>query len=764
MKPNIFVHGCYVGTTGYNNHTRDFFRELSKYLNLKIRNFTVGKSWAGLSDRCHDGESNLNDLDKSILYEQSLWNNGNLEDHKIYQENKGEFVHDFNLVLAETNHHYFYQNYLGPKIAYNVWESTRQPEDFFKKLLEFDELWVPSEWQKKCSIEQGFPEDKVQVVPEGVDVSTFFPEKVDLLDEYKDGRFKFILFGRWDYRKSTKEIIQTFLKTFSEDEPVDLIVSIDNMWGEQMDGYKSTEERLAAYGLVDERIKIVHFPSREDYIKFIKTGHVFVSCARSEGWNLPLIESMACGTPSIYSDCSAQLEFAQGLGLPVKIKELKAANANDYGRYKMSDLPGDYYEPDFEDLSNVMRYAYQNYQKVKTDAMKDSEVIRKSFSWERIGQIGYEKCLLFKQKMNSDEFKSKKKDNQILVSYMDGPKVEIVGDHYKKYKIEFLDEKDNVVHSSNITTGMWTSCARKYYTKWKILVDGIIVDEFDLTNKRVLISMESKSIGDTIAWAPYVVKFAKKHNCKVILSTFHNQWFKDHPNYQGIEFIEPGRATECFCVFRLGYFRDEKGYWKRLDMYPNQVNTIPLQKVATDILGLDYQELNLGINYIPRKRLISEKYVVIAPESTAGCKEWIYDNWVKLSNSLIEQGYKVVVLTSKPYKIENTINVWNQKWLDVFTYLFHAEIFIGLSSGLSWINWALNKKTVMIAGFSESYNEFISNNIRISNDVCIKCWNDSALMFDPGDWNWCPVYKGTEKQHICQRSITVDQVLNKLPL
>ena len=123
---------------------------------------------------------------------------------------------------------------------------------------------------------------------------------------------------------------------------------------------------------------------------------------------------------------------------------------------------------------------------------------------------------------------------------------------------------------------------------------------------------------------------------------------------------------------------------------------------------------------------------------------------MKLSNSLIEQGYKVVVLTSKPYKIENTINVWNQKWLDVFTYLFHAEIFIGLSSGLSWINWALNKKTVMIAGFSESYNEFISNNIRISNDVCIKCWNDSALMFDPGDWNWCPVYKGTEKQHICQ--------------
>jgi hypothetical protein len=96
--------------------------------------------------------------------------------------------------------------------------------------------------------------------------------------------------GRWDYRKSTKEIIETFLKTFSVDEPVDLVVSIDNMWGEEMDGFKTTEERLQNYNLTDPRIKIIHFLSREDYIKYLKTGHVFVSCARSEGWNLPLLK------------------------------------------------------------------------------------------------------------------------------------------------------------------------------------------------------------------------------------------------------------------------------------------------------------------------------------------------------------------------------------------------------------------------------------------------------------------------------------------
>ena len=67
------------------------------------------------------------------------------------------------------------------------------------------------------------------------------------LPEYDDGRFKFIHFGRWDYRKSTKEIIESFLEEFDKDEPVDLIISIDNMFAK--DGFETTEERLKHYNL-----------------------------------------------------------------------------------------------------------------------------------------------------------------------------------------------------------------------------------------------------------------------------------------------------------------------------------------------------------------------------------------------------------------------------------------------------------------------------------------------------------------------------------
>ena len=89
-KLKIQTHCSYVGTTGYNNHTRDFFRELSKHIQLKVRNFTVGKSWNGYNETCHDGEKYLDNLDKSLLYKQILWNN-NREMEDLEYENRDSF-------------------------------------------------------------------------------------------------------------------------------------------------------------------------------------------------------------------------------------------------------------------------------------------------------------------------------------------------------------------------------------------------------------------------------------------------------------------------------------------------------------------------------------------------------------------------------------------------------------------------------------------------------------------------------------------------
>ena len=339
----------------------------------------------------YKNEPYITELDKKLVNVQSLWDsNKKLTNYPVYQKRPDSEPIDVHIVSDIVNHHYFYDRYNGPRIAYTVWESTILPSVFFDIIKNYyNQIWAASAWQKDCMVAQGIKPDKIEIVPAGVDSKTFFPEEVSFEKYYSDGRFKFVLFGRWSSRKATKDIIKTFLKTFNKDEPVDIIVSVDNPFPD--DQYKSTYERLKGYELEDERIKVIHFPSREDYVKFIKKGHVFVSCSRGEGWNLPLIEAMACGTPAIYSNCSAQLEFASGKGHPVNIaKEVPNTIENT----------GNYYEPDWDHLSKVFRDTYQNYDKYKVKALQDSVEIREKFDWQNIGEIGFHKIQNFLKNHN----------------------------------------------------------------------------------------------------------------------------------------------------------------------------------------------------------------------------------------------------------------------------------------------------------------------------------------------------------------------------
>jgi hypothetical protein len=73
-----------------------------------------------------------------------------------------------------------------------------------------------------------------------------------------------MIFGRWDYRKYSMEMVKAFHEEFGPDEPVELILSADNPY--PVDKMNSTEERLKYYGFdKNENIIIKHFPSRRIY-------------------------------------------------------------------------------------------------------------------------------------------------------------------------------------------------------------------------------------------------------------------------------------------------------------------------------------------------------------------------------------------------------------------------------------------------------------------------------------------------------------------
>ena len=83
-------------------------------------------------------------------------------------------------------------------------------------------------------------------------------------------------------------------------------------------------------------------------------------------------------------------------------------------------------------------------------------------------------------------------------------------------------------------------------------------------------------------------------------------------------------------------------------------------------------------------------------------------------------GYKVAVIQKESFSgIENVLDWTGDKpLLERMNQIHHSEFYIGLGSGLSWLNWGLNKFTYMINGFSRDGHEF-SNNISISLLVSI---------------------------------------------
>jgi autotransporter strand-loop-strand O-heptosyltransferase len=357
-----------------------------------------------------------------------------------------------------------------------------------------------------------------------------------------------------------------------------------------------------------------------------------------------------------------------------------------------------------------------------------------------------------RQPINRDNF-------YFNMNFVGKPFFEIKGETDKKFKVSFVNGLNEIVYQTELSTNMWSSVNKTYFDNWKVLVesDGYKNElTYDCTGKRVYISVDSSSLGDSIAWIPYIDEFRKKWNCEVVVSTFWNKLFRK--SYPDLQFVEPGEVVHnLYAMYTIGWF------WNS-DKEPEEPNTIPLQKSASNILGLDFKEIKPNIDFIPGDKPFEGKYVVIAPHSTSGLKYWNNPTgWQETIDYLVENGYKVVNISKDKVDYSNILQLEDTSIENTMNVIHHSEFMIGLSSGLSWLSWAVGKHVIMISNFTTSDHEFQSNCSRlIDYSVCFGCWNKKEYRFDKGDWNWCPVWKGTDRQFECHKKISSQMVINRI--
>lgn len=347
----------------------------------------------------------------------------------------------------------------------------------------------------------------------------------------------------------------------------------------------------------------------------------------------------------------------------------------------------------------------------------------------------------------------------------------------KKWRLRISDQETyNIVYEVE-TEGGTFSTTKVYYVPFKIEVwrgDELVLEHnYSAKKSRIQIQIPVGTLGDSIAWFPYADAFQKKHNCELtcVLSDAARSMFgSEYPNIRFTSLSEAEAEQESFyATYRLGLFFDD---WNCTHQ-PVDFRYVGLHKTAAHILGVDPVETPPRIKLSSKKRSIPEPYVCIAVQSSTQCKYWNNPHgWAEIVKWLKDSGYRVLCIDKEP-RHGHGLN-WNYipHGSEDFTgslplperaaLLKQADFFVGLSSGLAWLAWAVGTPVVMISGFTHPNNEFYTPYRVFNHHACNSCWNDPKIMFDHFDFMWCPRHKGTDRQFECTRLITVDQVKAKI--
>jgi autotransporter strand-loop-strand O-heptosyltransferase len=339
----------------------------------------------------------------------------------------------------------------------------------------------------------------------------------------------------------------------------------------------------------------------------------------------------------------------------------------------------------------------------------------------------------------------------------------------------------NVLFDARLKAGMVAS-TKKYVVPflidvWLHVADGtvrhVLHHEMSLSGRKVLVQLPVGTLGDTLGWLPFVIRFARETGADVTCSIAEAILPLVSGVNPGITLIgheaakaQAGFTAGFYATYYIGLFFSDKECARQ----PTDFRHVGLHRTAGYILGVGpHDDTPVAINIDDDTRPVEEPYVCIAVQASTQCKYWNNPaGWRDVVTFLKDRGYRVICIDQKP--VHGSGLVWNhiphgaedetgnRPLSERARWLKHAAFFVGLSSGLAWLAHAAGTPVVMISGFTHPDNEFATPWRVINWHTCNSCWNDPAHQFDHHDFLWCPRHAGTDRQFECTRLITSRQV------
>lgn len=265
------------------------------------------------------------------------------------------------------------------------WEMTSLPRQWHPYLRSVDEVWVPSTFGRNALLSDGFPAQKVHVVPNGVNPQIFCPSG-DPSALLPAGQFNFLYVGGLIWRKGVDLLVEAFCTEFSPDEPATLLLKAfgaGNVYGTGFE--KMLRARLQQHPQAKVRIDHRELTDMQLAALYRSAGAV-VQPYRGEGFGLPILEAMACGRPVIATGAGACLDFCND-----QVAYLLAAEEVRVPDAMLGDLlptvhPAKVHEVRVEHLRLALREVYREREAAASVGARAAVWTRAHFTWQHAAQ------------------------------------------------------------------------------------------------------------------------------------------------------------------------------------------------------------------------------------------------------------------------------------------------------------------------------------------------------------------------------------------
>lgn len=250
------------------------------------------------------------------------------------------------------------------KVLYSMFESTRIDPAWVPYLEMADKIFVPSKFCQEAFASRGI---KTTVIPLGYNSDIFYYQKKE-----DDGVFTFSMYNAFDMRKGWDLAFGAFVEEFGQQKDVKLIL-------------KSVAKQLpfpilrSQYPNVEV---ILESSSQEKLRDMLYETDCFVFPSHGEGFGLPPLEALACGTTSIIPNASGMSEyFNDKYFIELEVEGLRPPI------YENFDLKvvGEMVEPSKKDLRKKMRWAYENREKCWQMGKEGAKWVKDNYTIKKTG-------------------------------------------------------------------------------------------------------------------------------------------------------------------------------------------------------------------------------------------------------------------------------------------------------------------------------------------------------------------------------------------